>query len=489
MTGKPSGSRAGLAGRQGCGSYRGERRGASCKQPPAGGGHGARREHHQSRDRGGHPARQHRPQPGGAARGVPAAVLPGLPGGRGRRACGQQPGQAGGGQHHHGHSPGPQPGTGRGQQLALRHHQADQATGLGRRGGAQPRQPQPVRERRPHVRRDSRNAQRHERGRAPGDRPRPPPGQPPPDNRPPVAGCRAGADGGRGGRRCGAAWHGPGGIRPRGGAGGEQAEGHDGQAGGDVEDEVVGRGEDDEGGGRGVEPGQVPPPAAGGDDDGGGAPGGPGHVQAGHGGVQVDQGVGAVRVARAEDVVAVQHVGHAGHGEPGRGGRPGPEHQVGRGGGQHQRRAQRPERGGPAQVQPGQHERGDDEVQQPVVVAGRLGERRVDRGEVVEGWLDVQVHGPLGPPQLGGVRERGGAAGLDGQPHQGVAEVAGGDEGHLGRGGQPRPGQADPATAAGPGREGRSRPRRPRPERCAGHGATPAGGPLRAAGPCGDRAA
>jgi len=253
-------------------------------------------------------------------------------------------------------------------------------------------------------------------------------------------------------------------------AGGEQAEGHDGQAGGDVEDEVVGRGEDDEGGGGGVEPGQVPPPAAGGDDDGGGAPGGPGHVQAGHGGVEVDQAVGAVRVAGAEDVVAVQHVGHAGHGEPGRGGRPGPEHQVGRGGGQHQRGPQRPERGGPAQVEPGQHERGDGEVEQPVVVAGRLGERRVGRGEVVEGWLDVQVRGPFGAPQLGGVRERGGVAGLDGQPDQGVAEVSDDDGGYFHRGGQPRPGQADPPAAARPGRGCRSRPRCPRPERYAYHG-------------------
>jgi hypothetical protein len=43
-------------------------------------------------------------------------------------------------------------------------------------------------------------------------------------------------------------------------------------------------------------------------------------VQAGHGGVQVHQAVGPVRVGRAEDVVADQDVGHPGHRIPGRGG-------------------------------------------------------------------------------------------------------------------------------------------------------------------------
>lgn len=44
---------------------------------------------------------------------------------------------------------------------------ARRTEGLSGRGGAQPRQPRPVRYRRPHVRPDSRNAQRHERGGAP----------------------------------------------------------------------------------------------------------------------------------------------------------------------------------------------------------------------------------------------------------------------------------------------------------------------------------
>ena len=75
----------------------------------------------------------------------------------------------------------------------------------------------------------------------------------------------------------------------------------------------------------------------------------------------------------------------------------------------------------PAQPQPRQHQRGDDEVRQPVVVPGRLREHRAGRGQVVERRLDVQVQPPLGPPQPGRVRDRGGTAGPDRQPHQGVA--------------------------------------------------------------------
>ncbi len=214
---------------------------------------------------------------------------------------------------------------------------------------------------------------------------------------------------------------------------------------------MVGRGEHHQGGDRRVEPGQVPPPGAGGGDDGDGAPGGPGHVQAGHGGVQVDQAVGPVRAARAEDVVADQDVSHARDGEPRRGDGPGPEDQVRRGGSQDQRRAQPSERGRPAQVQPGEDQRGDDEVQQPVVVAGRLRKQRVGRGQVVEGRLDVQAQPSLQSPQRGGVSERAAPAGPHGQPDQCVAGVADRDDGKLGRDGQPRPGQAGPGPAAKPG--------------------------------------
>jgi len=71
--------------------------------------------------------------------------------------------------------------------------------------------------------------------------------------------------------------------------GDQQAEAQDGQAASGVKQEVVGRGQHHQDGGRGVEPGQVPPPAAGGGDDRYRAPGGPGDVQAGHGGVRVHQ--------------------------------------------------------------------------------------------------------------------------------------------------------------------------------------------------------
>ena len=49
---------------------------------------------------------------------------------------------------------------------------------------------------------------------------------------------------------------------------------------------------------------------------------------------------------------------------------------------------------------------------QPVVVSGRVGQYRVDGGEVVEVRLGGQVQPPLGLPQLRGVRERGRVAGL-----------------------------------------------------------------------------
>jgi hypothetical protein len=94
-------------------------------------------------------------------------VLPGLPGGRGGWSRGQQPVQAGGSEHGGGYGPGRQPGADRSQQLALRHHLAGHTEGLSGRGGAQTRQPQPVRNRRPYVRPDGRNAQRHKRGGAP----------------------------------------------------------------------------------------------------------------------------------------------------------------------------------------------------------------------------------------------------------------------------------------------------------------------------------
>jgi hypothetical protein len=63
---------------------------------------------------------------------------------------------------------------------------------------------------------------------------------------------------------------------------------------------------------------------------------------------------------------------------------------------------------------------------------------------VVQGRLDVQVQPAFGPPQLGRVHKRGVTAGLDGQAHQGIGEVTGTDDRHLGRRGQPRPGQAGP---------------------------------------------
>ena len=152
--------------------------------------------------------------------------------------------------------------------------------------------------------------------------------------------------------------------------------------------------------------------------------------------------------ARAEDAVADQDVGHPGTAKPGRGDRPGPEHDIRRGGGQHQRRAQPPERGRLRSHSQASTSGGDDEVRQAVVVAGRLGQRRAGRGQVVQGRLDVQVQPPFGPPQPGRVHERGGAAGPDRQAHQGVADVTGSDDGHLGRGGQPRPGQAGPSRRA-----------------------------------------
>jgi hypothetical protein len=83
-------------------------------------------------------------------------------------------------------------------------------------------------------------------------------------------------------------------------------------------------------------------------------------------------------------------------------------------------------------------------MQQPVVIPGRLGQRRVGGGQVVERWLGVQVQPAFGAPQLGRVHERGVTAGPDGQAYQGIAEVADGHDRHLGRGGQPRPGQAGP---------------------------------------------
>jgi hypothetical protein len=89
-------------------------------------------------------------------------------------------------------------------------------------------------------------------------------------------------------------------------------------------------------------------------------------------------------------------------------------------------------------------------MQQPVVIPGRLGQRRVGGGQVVERWLGVQVQPAFGPPQLGRVRKRGVTAGPDGQPHQGVAEVADGHGRHLGGGGQPRPGQAGPPRRGRP---------------------------------------
>jgi hypothetical protein len=63
------------------------------------------------------------------------------------------------------------------------------------------------------------------------------------------------------------------------------------------------------------------------------------------------------------------------------------------------------------------------------------------RHQVVQGRLDVQVQSAFGPPQLGRVRERGVT---DGRAHQGIAEVTGTGDRHLGRRGQPRPGQAGP---------------------------------------------
>src|SRR5215831_11727310 len=84
-----------------------------------------------------------------------------------------------------------------------------------------------------------------------------------------------------------------------GSAGGEYAKTRDGEPACRIEQEVVGRGQHHERGGGGVEPGQVAPPAASSDDDGGGAPGGPGDVQAGHGGVKVDEAGGAPWVGRA----------------------------------------------------------------------------------------------------------------------------------------------------------------------------------------------
>ena len=151
-----------------------------------------------------------------------------------------------------GHGPDRQPHADRSQQLALRYHQAGHADGLGGHGGAQPRQPQPARERRPHVRPDRRGARstisaaatpatthahrragrrhwitgRRWRVAAPGSWLA---------TRPPARRYRPGL----------------GGIQPRGGAAGEQAQGSDGQASGGVGEEVVGRGEHHEGGGRG----------------------------------------------------------------------------------------------------------------------------------------------------------------------------------------------------------------------------------------------
>ena len=69
----------------------------------------------------------------------------------------------------------------------------------------------------------------------------------------------------------------------------------------------------------------------------------------------------------------------------------------------------------PARYSQAEHQRRDDEVQQAVVVAGRLGQGRAGRGQVVQGRLDVQVQPAFGPPQLGRVRERGVTAGPDGQ--------------------------------------------------------------------------
>jgi len=66
------------------------------------------------------------------------------------------------------------------------------------------------------------------------------------------------------------------------------------------------------------------------------------------------------------------------------------------------------------------------------------------RHQVVQGRLDVQVQPAFGPPQLGRVHQRGVTAGPDGQAHQGIAEVTGTGDRHLGRRGQPRPGQAGP---------------------------------------------
>src|SRR6266702_1228046 len=67
--------------------------------------------------------------------------------------------------------------------------------------------------------------------------------------------------------------------------GGQHAQARDGDPAHRIQQEVVGRGQYHQGGGGRIEPGEVAPPAAGSGDDGQGAPGGPGDVQAGHGGV------------------------------------------------------------------------------------------------------------------------------------------------------------------------------------------------------------
>jgi len=127
-------------------------------------------------------------------------------------------------------------------------------------------------------------------------------------------------------------------------------------------------------------------------------------MQAGQGGIQVDRASDAVRIGRAEDVAGDEDVGQAGDGEAGRRDRPGPEDDVRADGGQDQGRAQPGEGGWPAQVQPAQDQRRDQEVKQAVVIADREGRRGVTGDHVIEVRLDVEMQVLFRPVDQGRMR-------------------------------------------------------------------------------------